>query len=44
MAPDAAEGPWRRYGTEAIFIHQTAIVVLAHAFSRLRWSASQDAK
>ena len=36
-----ADGPWRRYLTEAIFpyyiIHQTAIVVFAHELARLRW-------
>ena len=36
-----AEGPWRRYLTEAIFpyyiIHQTAIVVFAHELARLKW-------
>ena len=36
-----ADGPWRRYLTEAIFpcyiLHQTAIVVFAHELARLRW-------
>lgn len=36
-----ADGPWRRYLTEAIFpcyiLHQTAIVVFAHELARLGW-------
>ncbi|MFI5032146.1 MAG: hypothetical protein ACHQPH_15730 [Reyranellales bacterium] len=36
-----ADGPWRRYLTEAIFpcyvIHQTVIVVFAHELARLQW-------